>query len=76
MVVLYRRLLRRHPRGRMEVLFAALEEDLLWPPVWRCTTFVTNPMTEGRNGVPPGRAQWPLPGKLIPTFPRPVNMVL
>ena len=39
-----------------------LEEDLLWPPVWRCTAFVTNPVAEGRNGVPPGRAQRALPG--------------
>ena len=60
---------RRYPWGHMEVPPAALEEDFLWPPVWRCTAFVTNPVAEGRNGIPPGRAQWPLPGKLIPTLP-------
>ena len=61
---------RRHPWGHMEVPLAALEEDFLWLPAWRCTAFVTNPVAEGRNGIPPGRAQWPLPGKLIPTLPR------
>ena len=61
---------RRRPWGPVEVPLAALEEDFLWPPVWRCTAFVTNLVAEGRNGIPPGRAQWPLPGKLIPTLPR------
>ena len=45
--------------GREDPQHGALS---MWPPVWRCTALVTNPVDEGRNGIPPGRAQWPLLG--------------
>ncbi len=42
--------------GREDPQHGALS---LWPPVWRFTALVTNPVDEGRGGIPPGRAQWP-----------------
>ena len=51
-MVLLTGLPRHHPWGHMEVPLAALEEDFLWPPVWRCTASVTSPRGRGPQRHP------------------------